>query len=138
MVGRRPGKTRPLAGHNGGVPKVASSARTDVPPPNGPGWRPDAPTTSAPKPLPQTAVQTSHEPLRATPGKAVLPRRDASDEVAACEQQDDQFRDPCSDLPAGQEITAIRKRAWKSHKQIQLWTAKRELAPVSWGKLSLV
>src|SRR5216684_3406663 len=51
MVGRRPGKTRPLAGRNGGVPKVASSARTDVP------------TTSAPKPLPHTAAQTSHEPF---------------------------------------------------------------------------
>src|SRR5260370_16108472 len=63
MVGRRTGKTRPRAGRNGGVPKVASSARTDVPPPNGPGWRPDAPTTSAPKPLPQTAAQTSHEPF---------------------------------------------------------------------------
>src|SRR5438132_2119606 len=63
MVGRRPGKTRPLAGRNGGEALAASSARTDVPQPNGPGWRPDAPTTSAPKPLPQTAGQTSHEPF---------------------------------------------------------------------------
>src|SRR5258708_10440617 len=58
-----PGKARRRAGRNGGEAGAASSARTDVPPPNGPGWRPDAPTTSAPKPLPQTAGQTSHEPF---------------------------------------------------------------------------
>src|SRR6266849_2500420 len=63
MVGRSSGKTRPLAGRNGGEAEAASSPRTDAPPPNGPGWRPDAPTTSAPKPLPHTAAQTSHEPF---------------------------------------------------------------------------
>ena len=63
MVGRRPGKTRPLAGRNGGEALADSSARTDGPPPNGPALLPDAPTTSAPKPLPQTAGQTSHEPF---------------------------------------------------------------------------
>src|SRR5438874_8243139 len=68
MVGRRPGKTRPLAGRNGGVPKVASFAWTDVPQPNGPGLPPDAPTTLAPglPPLPHTAAKTSRD----TRGKA--------------------------------------------------------------------
>src|ERR671938_807962 len=68
MVGRRPGKTRPLAGHSGGIPKVASFARTDARPPNGPGLPPDAPTTLAPglPPLPHTAAKTSRD----TRGKA--------------------------------------------------------------------
>src|SRR5690348_16475961 len=61
MVGRRPGKTRPLVGPNTGEPQADSSARMDVPPPNGPGWRRDAPTTSAPKPLTQTAAQRSRD-----------------------------------------------------------------------------
>src|SRR5204863_4548399 len=66
--GRRPGKTRPRAGRNGGVPKVASFAWTDVPQPNGPGLPPDAPTTLAPglPPLPHTAAKTSRD----TRGKA--------------------------------------------------------------------
>lgn len=38
-------------------------------------------------------------------GKAVLPRRDASDEAAAGREQEDQCRVPCSDLPAGQQMT---------------------------------
>jgi hypothetical protein len=68
MVGRRRGRTRLLAGRNDGEALAAnSSARTDVPPPNGPGWRLDAPTTWALGPLPQTTAQTSHEPIGATP-----------------------------------------------------------------------
>src|SRR2546428_6562682 len=65
MVGRRPGKTRPRAGRNGGVPKVARCGWTAARPPNGPGWRPDAPMTWAPgpPPPPHTAAQTSHEPF---------------------------------------------------------------------------
>src|SRR5690349_19731624 len=59
MADRSSGKTRPLAGHNAGEPKAVSSARTDVLPPNGPGWRRDAPTTSAQNPLSQTATQRS-------------------------------------------------------------------------------
>src|SRR5215471_9921426 len=39
-------------------------------------------------------------------GKAVLPRRDATDCAAACRKQDAQFRSPCSYLPARQKITA--------------------------------
>src|SRR5437764_13972634 len=38
-------------------------------------------------------------------GRRFFPEGDASDKAAACEQQEAQFRDPCSDLPAGQKIT---------------------------------
>src|SRR5260370_16651496 len=61
-------KTRPPAGRNTGQTPARSSARTDVPPPNGPGLPPDAPTTSAPvpPPPPHTAAKTSRD----TRGKA--------------------------------------------------------------------
>src|SRR5579864_9820824 len=69
MVGRRPGKTRPRAGRNGGEPLATiCSAWTDVPQPKGPGLPPDAPTTLAPglPLLPHTAAKTSRD----TRGKA--------------------------------------------------------------------
>src|SRR5439155_1156715 len=45
-------------GRNDGGTLANSSARTDVPPPNGPGLLPDTPTTSAPGPLLRTATKT--------------------------------------------------------------------------------
>jgi hypothetical protein len=59
MVGRRPGKTHPLAGRNGGETLATSGARTVVPQPNGLGWWQDAPMTSALTLLPRTAVKTN-------------------------------------------------------------------------------
>src|SRR6266699_2838094 len=53
MGGRSRGRTRPPAGHKGGNSLANKhTAPTDVPPPNGPGLRPDAPTTWAPGPPP--------------------------------------------------------------------------------------
>src|SRR5258707_5349412 len=55
---------RTLAVRIGGKLLANNITRTAVPPPNGPGLRPDAPTTWAPgpPPPPHTAAKTSREP----------------------------------------------------------------------------
>src|SRR5260370_3289424 len=66
MGGRSRGRTRPPAGHKGGNSLANKhTAPTDVPPPNGPGWRPDAPTTWAPP---------GAEPIPAWPGAGAVAR----------------------------------------------------------------
>src|SRR5260221_11790986 len=62
MAARSGGSTRPPAGHKAGNSLANKhTAPTDVPPPNGPGLRPDAPTTWEPGPPPQTAAKTSRD-----------------------------------------------------------------------------
>src|SRR3954451_11246177 len=48
MAARSRGRTRPPGGPESGRPAATRSAPTDVPPPSGLVWNPDAPTTSAP------------------------------------------------------------------------------------------
>src|SRR6187397_2488792 len=47
MAARRRGRTRLPGGPGSGRPAATRSAPTDVPPPSGPGWNPEAPTSSA-------------------------------------------------------------------------------------------